>query len=87
MSSSDAESFVICFEDFGGRVLHRLKFLVAAPLAERAVLSALDEEEPIEAVVAAAFPAFGDVLLAHGAVAVHASRLLVVSSVEEHDQY
>ena len=54
---------------------------VAAALPERTTLATLDEEQAVEAVVATAFPALGDVLLAHRAVAVHPARLFIVSTV------
>ena len=71
------EAFVVGLEDLRWRVLDVLKLPVAAPLAERAGLAALDEQEAVEAVVAAALAPLHLVLLAEGAIAVHLVSVLV----------
>ena len=80
---SDTESFVIRFEYFSRGVFDHLEPLVTTTLPERTALATLDEEQAVEAVVATAFPALGDVLLAHRAVAVHPARLFIVTPVEK----
>ena len=71
------EAFVVGLEDLRWRVLDVLKLPVAAPLAERAGLAALDEQEAVEAVVAAPLAPLHLVLLAEGAIAVHLVSVLV----------
>ena len=72
-----AEALVVSLEDLCRSVLDVLEPSIAAPLAEGAAFAALDEEETIEAVVAAAFAASHLVLFAERAVAVHLVRVFV----------
>lgn len=84
---SDTKSFVIRFEYFGRSIFDHLKSFVATTLPQRTTFPALDEEQAVEAVVAAAFPPLGNVLLAHCAIAVHPARLFIVSSVGKGKKY
>ena len=73
---SEPDAFPVGLEDLGGCVLDVLESLVAAQLAQGAALVALDQEEPVEAVLAAPFDAASDLLLAQAAVALHTQVLV-----------